>query len=75
MLSRPIALKSGYYQPTGPFEGGQFIKAEDEVRSAVEKIYSALNRMLNGIAGSLPDIWSHSATATTTHPIGGREID
>jgi ketosteroid isomerase-like protein len=46
---------------------------EDEVRAASEKFYSSLNRMLNGDAGPLGDIWSHSATVTTMHPIGGRE--
>src|ERR1700730_13947137 len=30
--------------------------------------------MLNGDAGSLGDIWSHSETVTTLHPIGGREV-
>ena len=38
---------------------------EDDVRAASTKFYSALNRMLNGDAGSLGDIWSHSATVTT----------
>ncbi len=47
---------------------------EDEVRAASEKLYAALNRMLNGDAGSLGDIWSHSSTVTTMHPIGGREV-
>src|SRR3984893_11449917 len=47
---------------------------EKEVRAASTKFYSALNRMLNGDAGSLADIWSHSATVTTMHPIGGREV-
>src|SRR5260370_39694954 len=46
---------------------------EDDVRAASQKFYSALNRMLNGDAGSMGDIWSHSATVTTMHPIGGRE--
>ena len=46
---------------------------EDEVRAASEKFYSALNRMLNGDAGPLGDIWSHSA-ATTMHPIGSCEV-
>jgi ketosteroid isomerase-like protein len=50
------------------------MKTEDEVRAASEKFYAALNRMFNGNAGSLPDIWSHSATVTTMHPIGGREV-
>ena len=47
---------------------------ENDVRAASEKFYSALNRMLNGDAGPLGDIWSHSATVTTMHPIGGREV-
>ncbi len=47
---------------------------EDEVHAASEKFYAALNRMLNGDAGSLGDIWSHSSTVTTMHPIGGREV-
>src|SRR5215472_8969357 len=47
---------------------------EDEVRAASEKFYSALNRMLNGDAGPLEDVWSHSATVTTMHPMGGREV-
>jgi ketosteroid isomerase-like protein len=47
---------------------------EDEVHAASEKFYAALNRMLNGDARSLQDIWSHSATVTTMHPIGGREV-
>src|SRR5258708_14801384 len=47
---------------------------EDDVHAASTKFYSALNRMLNGDAGPLGDIWSHSATVTTMHPIGGREV-
>jgi ketosteroid isomerase-like protein len=47
---------------------------ENDVRAASEKFYSALNRMLNGDASPLEDIWSHSATVTTMHPIGGREV-
>jgi ketosteroid isomerase-like protein len=47
---------------------------ESEVRAASEKFYAGLNRMLNGDAGPLGDIWSHSATVTTMHPIGGREV-
>lgn len=48
--------------------------AEDEVRAASKGFYAALNRMLNGDAASLGDIWSHGATVTTMHPIGGREL-
>ena len=45
----------------------------DEVRSASQRFYSALNRMVNGDAALLGDIWSHGAGVTTMHPIGGRE--
>jgi ketosteroid isomerase-like protein len=55
-------------------EAQQFMQAEDEVRAASEKFYAALNRMLNGDPGSLTDIWSHDASVTAMHPIGGREI-
>jgi ketosteroid isomerase-like protein len=47
---------------------------QDEVRKASEQFYAALNRMLNGDAGPLAVIWSHSAAVTTMHPIGGREV-
>ena len=47
---------------------------EDEVRNASAQFYSALNRMIGGDAGALSDIWSQSATVTTMHPIGGREV-
>ena len=56
------------------YKGGEFMAAEDEVRKASEQFYTALNRMLNGEAGPLADIWSHSAGVTTMHPIGGREV-
>jgi len=50
------------------------MSAEDEVRDASNEFYAGLNRMANGDAGPLADIWSHSATVTTMHPIGGREV-
>ena len=50
------------------------MSTEDEVRSASEQFYAALNRMASGDAGSLADIWSHSPTVTTMHPVGGREV-
>jgi len=50
------------------------MSAENEVRKASEQFYAALNRMANGDASSMPDVWSHSATVTTMHPIGGREV-
>ena len=50
------------------------MSTEDEVRKASEQFYAALNRMLNGDARSLGDIWSQGADVTTMHPIGGREV-
>jgi len=50
------------------------MSAEVEVRDASSKFYAALNRMANGDAGPLAGIWSHSATVTTMHPIGDREV-
>ena len=47
---------------------------EDEVRGASRQFYTAINRMANGDASQLTDIWSHSPTVTTMHPIGGREV-
>ena len=46
----------------------------DEVRKASKQFYAALNSMINGDAAPLADIWSHSATVTTMHPIGGRQV-
>ena len=50
------------------------MSTEDEVRKASEQFYAALNRMLNGNAAPLADIWSHSGAVTTMHPIGGRQV-
>jgi ketosteroid isomerase-like protein len=48
--------------------------SEDEARNASKQFYAALNGMMNGDAGPLGAIWSHSAAVTTMHPIGGREV-
>ena len=50
------------------------MSAEDDVRAASKQFYAALNRMLNGDAGGIAETWSHSATATTMHPRGGRDV-
>jgi ketosteroid isomerase-like protein len=50
------------------------MSTEDEVRKASEQFYAALNRMANGDARPLADIWSQGADVTTMHPIGGREV-
>lgn len=50
------------------------MSAEDEVRKASQQFYAALNRMANGDSSAMADIWSHGATVTAMHPIGGREV-
>ena len=50
------------------------MSAEDEVRAVSQKFYAALNRMASGDAGAFADVWSHGASVTTMHPIGGREV-
>jgi ketosteroid isomerase-like protein len=50
------------------------VSTESDIRKASDKFYQALNRMLNGDAGSMADVWSHGAEVTTMHPIGGREV-
>ena len=48
---------------------------KDEIRKASGQFYAALNRVVNGDASQMIDIWSHSSTVTTMHhPIGGREV-
>ncbi len=44
--------------------------AADDVRNASDQFYGALNRMVNGDASSMAEIWSQSPTVTTMHPIG-----
>ena len=46
----------------------------DEVRKASAQFYAALNQMANGDRSSMADVWSHGASVTTMHPIGGREV-
>jgi len=50
------------------------MSAETEGRQASVAFYAALNRMANGDAGALAEVWSHGAEVTTMHPIGGREV-
>lgn len=50
------------------------MSTEDQVRQASQQFYAALNRMANGDAGLMADIWSHHAAVTTMHPIGGRQV-
>lgn len=50
--------------------------AEDDVRQASERFYSALNSMLRGDAAPMveTDVWSHGSDVSTMHPIGDREV-
>ena len=50
------------------------MSSQDDVRAASARFYQALNDMANGDARSMADCWSHDASVTTMHPIGGREI-
>lgn len=50
------------------------MSTEDEIRQASKQFYAALNRMANGDAGPMADIWSHGPTVTALHPIGGRNV-
>jgi ketosteroid isomerase-like protein len=46
---------------------------EEDVRKASTQFYAALTSMMAGDAAPMRAIWSHDATVTTMHPIGGRE--
>lgn len=50
------------------------MSTEDQVREASKRFYAALNSMANGNVSPMADIWSHNASVTTMHPIGGREV-
>ena len=50
------------------------MSTEAEVRKASEKNVAAMNRMLNGDAAPLADVWSHGTAVSTMHPIGGRQV-
>lgn len=50
------------------------MSVEEEIRKVSKKFYAALNRMVNGDADTLADVWLHSATVTAMHPIGGRQV-
>jgi ketosteroid isomerase-like protein len=49
------------------------MSAEDEVRTASARFYAGLNSMMAGDAAPLADAWSHGASVSTMHPIGGRQ--
>lgn len=47
------------------------MSTEDEVRQACDQYYVALNRVANGDAGPMMEIWSHSPDVTVLHPLAG----
>jgi ketosteroid isomerase-like protein len=49
------------------------VTAENDVRAASDRFYSALEAMANGDASDMADVWSHDDDVTAMHPIGGRE--
>jgi ketosteroid isomerase-like protein len=49
------------------------MSSEDEVRTASAQFYAGLNSMMAGDAAPLADAWSHGASVSTMHPIGGRQ--
>ncbi len=50
------------------------MSTENEVRKVSDQFYAALNRLFNGNADSMEDIWSHGSTVTALHPIGDRAV-
>ena len=50
------------------------MSTEQEIRKASTEFYAALNRVHNGDARAVSDIWSHRSFVTTMHPMGGRQV-
>jgi ketosteroid isomerase-like protein len=50
------------------------MSAENAVHKASDQFYAALNRLFSGDADLMEDIWSHSASVTALHAIGGRSV-
>jgi ketosteroid isomerase-like protein len=44
--------------------------AENEVRAASAAFYAALNRVMNGDAAPMREVWSHGADASASHAMG-----
>ena len=47
---------------------------EEAVAAASKQFYAGLNRMANGDASPLADIWLRGPAVTALHPIGGRQV-
>jgi ketosteroid isomerase-like protein len=47
------------------------MSAQDDVKAASDRFYSALSRM---DVEQLPELWSHGGSVTTMHPMGGEQV-
>lgn len=45
----------------------------NDVLAASKEFYAALNRMAEGDANAMADVWAVRGSATAQHPIGGRD--
>jgi ketosteroid isomerase-like protein len=50
------------------------LSTQDEIRSASDRFYAALNGLAAGDANQFSDVWSHGEGVTTMHPIGGEQV-
>jgi ketosteroid isomerase-like protein len=50
------------------------MSTEDEVRQASDQYITALNHMLNGDAGLMIEVWSHSSDVAVLHPVAGLQV-
>lgn len=50
------------------------MSAADDVRTASQQFYAALNAIVRGDATPMQAIWSHGASVSSMHPLGGREV-
>ncbi len=73
MAQRPIYF-SRLFVSREPEKGTSYTSTEDEVRQACDQYDAALNHLLNGDAGLMMEIWSHSVDVTALHPVAGRKL-
>jgi ketosteroid isomerase-like protein len=50
------------------------MSAADDVRTASQQFYAALNAIVRGDATPMRAIWSQGTSVSSMHPIGGREV-
>ncbi|SPH24027.1 hypothetical protein DEA8626_03075 [Defluviimonas aquaemixtae] len=49
------------------------MSAKNDICSASERFYAALNRMTNGDAAPMAHVWARGGSVSAQHPIGGRD--